>query len=105
MFEIVEQGASRLGKGFVAGMADVLAFGTRMDANTSACATVGLGANYQLRRVRSLRRALLPWLVCSRLSLMGACGDAAVETQPPNRGSQSGAPRSQLRAPRMAPEG
>ncbi len=44
MFEIVEHGAGCFGEGFVTGMADVLAFGVRMDADASACATVRLGA-------------------------------------------------------------
>jgi hypothetical protein len=49
MLEAVEQGASRLSKGFVAGMADLLAFGVRMDTNSVTCAAIGLGAYYQFR--------------------------------------------------------
>jgi hypothetical protein len=49
MLEVVEHGAGRFGKGFSAGMADVLPFGVRMDANAITCAAIGLGAYYHLR--------------------------------------------------------
>ncbi len=52
MLEVVAQGAGSFGKGFSAGMADILPLLVRMDVNPVACATIGLGAYYQLRAHR-----------------------------------------------------
>ena len=49
MFETVQERAGRVGECPIAGMTDVAAFTVRMDANAVACATIGVGAYYQLR--------------------------------------------------------
>ena len=49
MFEAIQHGAGCLGKRPMTGMTNVAPFFVRMDANRVACATIGLGAYYQLR--------------------------------------------------------
>jgi len=49
MFEAVEHSAGRLGKRPMTSVTDIAPFLVGMEINMVACATIGVGAYYQLR--------------------------------------------------------